>query len=225
MPLRNILYIETQDKVKIVGDMVLPDEDIQGASLLLHMMPATRKSYEHFQDALAVCNIASFAIDLRGHGESVLQEGNDVALDYKKFTDADHQKSLLDVDSAYQYMCDLTHMSPQRTSVIGASIGANLAILFLTSHKDIPIAVALSPGMEYKGIRIKDSIHSLRFNNQRLILAASKGDMYSHDSVQEIHAEIPEQSVVYDQEDDAHGTDLFQHEDFAIKIISFLCKK
>ena len=64
--------IHTIDGVALIGEWTLP-AGATTAALLLHMMPATRQSWRGLVQALSAANIASLAIDLRGHGESVLK--------------------------------------------------------------------------------------------------------------------------------------------------------
>jgi len=67
----------------------------RGLVLLVHMMPATKESWGHFAERLAERGWSSLAFDLRGHGESVVQD--DRRLDYHVFTDEDHRSSEADL--------------------------------------------------------------------------------------------------------------------------------
>src|SRR3989339_472164 len=93
--MRNTIWFDTADGVRIFGDYVLPEEGIIAGAVMLHMMPSTRQSYRILQDAIAHCGIASLAIDLRGHGESILQNGK--AINYQDFSNQQHQDSIADV--------------------------------------------------------------------------------------------------------------------------------
>lgn len=223
MSLKNTIYMETQDKVKIVGDVVLPDDDIENATLLLHMMPATRTSYTKLQDALAVCGTASLAIDLRGHGESVLREGSETVLDYTLFTNEEHQHSILDVFIAYAQLRELTHVDPKHTSVVGASIGASLALQFVAINPEVPLAVLLSPGLRYKGIDIEPLIGKIKEQEQKVVTASSEEDVYSLDAQKKIGQLLGSSATLYQEEGEAHGTDLFGREEFAYTIIKHIC--
>lgn len=219
MPLRNKMYVETADHVKIVGDFVLPDEDIVGASILLHMMPSTRSSYSTFQNSLGNAGVASFAIDLRGHGESILQTGNNAMLDYREFSDTNHQKSIEDVISAYVQLRELTQISEEKTIIIGASIGANLALQFQASHSRIPFSILLSPGLNYRGIELIPILKKIINNNQHTLLVASEGDAYSHETLSTLHQMAPNNSVVVMLPGSEHGTAMFQDTQFVEKLI------
>src|SRR3989344_931611 len=90
----------TEDGVTVVGDYY--EGGGEKAVLLLHMMPATRASWIAFANKLVAEGWSALAIDLRGHGESVSVPGG--ALDYKTFSDAEHQASIADVESGIEYL-------------------------------------------------------------------------------------------------------------------------
>ncbi len=139
---------KTLDNVIIKGDWS-PSPTTIGVVILLHMMPSDRKSWSAFQQVLLKNRIASLAIDLRGHGESVKTEEGP-RLDYKKFTDEDHHKYLYDVLGALDWL-EAKKYSKDQIMMVGASIGANIAIWSLKDEPSLAGAVLLSPG-NYRGI-------------------------------------------------------------------------
>jgi alpha-beta hydrolase superfamily lysophospholipase len=219
MPLGNKMYVETTDHVKIVGNFVLPDEDIMGACLLLHMMPATHVSFSAFQNVLAHAGVASYAIDLRGHGESILQTGNNTELEYHDFSDSDHQKSINDVIASYTHLIELTHITEEKTSIVGASIGANLALQFQASHPRIPFSVLLSPGLDYRGIETEPIIKNIIQNNQHTFLVASEEDSYSNETITTLHQLAPHHTTFRLLAGSEHGTAMFQDTHFMTEVI------
>lgn len=133
---------ETSDNVKIVANYWSSDSD--RAVILLHMMPATKESWNPFADLLSLNNFAVLALDFRGHGESVIQ--GDKKLDFRLFMDDDHKKSLLDIDAAVNFL------DKKEIFLIGASIGGNLALWYQSLHPKIKKTILLSPGINYHGI-------------------------------------------------------------------------
>jgi len=133
---------ETADNVKIIANYWPSDQD--RAVILVHMMPTTKESWTPFADLLSLNNFAVLAFDLRGHGESVIQ--NNKKLDFQLFMDDDHKKSLLDLDAAVNFL------DKKEIYIIGASIGANLALWYQSLHPNIKKTVLLSPGINYRGI-------------------------------------------------------------------------
>lgn len=163
------ILFQTSDRVALVGTFLAPAAP-KGAVLLLHMMPDDRTSWVGMQEALKQEGVASLAIDLRGHGESIHQGEN--LLDYHLFRDADHQTSMEDVKTAVQW---LANRGFAKIGLVGASIGANLAIVYAADHAEIPLLVLFSPGENYHGIKALEAAAKLA-PQQTLLLLASQGD-------------------------------------------------
>lgn len=161
----------TSDNQKIVANL-FPVESAEGRTngwlLLAHMMPATKESWNDFAKEMQGLGYESLAIDLRGHGES---EGGPNG--FAQFTDAEHRASIHDLEAGWQFLQGRGAV-PDKTVVIGASIGANLGLQFLTEHPEISGGVLLSPG-DYKGIDSGVLVKKLGAD-QKLLLVASKLD-------------------------------------------------
>lgn len=140
----------------------------KGWLILVHMMPATKESWNDFAGEMRDFGYSSLAIDLRGHGESAGGPNG-----YQKFGDAEHQASIKDVEAAWEFL-KTKGAVPEKTVVIGASIGANLSLQFLAKRQDIGGGVLLSPG-DYKGIDSGELVKKMN-PNQKIIFAASKLD-------------------------------------------------
>ncbi len=109
------------------------------------------------QKMLAEKNIASLAIDLRGHGESSAGDPSD-----------------LDVQAALAWLA-ASGFPATHIALMGASIGANLALRALAQNQDIHAAVLLSPGSDYHGVTTLDAATRID-PSQALFIAASSGD-------------------------------------------------
>lgn len=196
----------TSDGVVISGNFITPREP-KGAVLLLHMMPSTKESWEPFQQALVKAHIASLAIDLRGHGQSTKGPA-DVVLDYKNFSDADHQLTKNDVTSAVEYLT-AKGFAKNRIIVAGASIGANLAIQELSQDPEINSVILLSPGLDYHGIETEQYARSLS-DNQALYTIASRDDAYSFDSSRRLYDVATIKKDIGEYDDIGHGTTMLE---------------
>jgi len=195
----------TDDGVEIVGTFVAPVHATH-AVLCLHMMPADRASWHAVQTMLAEHGIASLAIDLRGHGESVRMAER--RLDYLLFGEIEHQESRLDLlaASAWLRTCGF---STDRLGVIGASIGANLALQFAGEESRIPAVALLSPGENYRGIFTLPAAARLR-DPQALLVVASSDDEASCVASRELveQARIADKTLLL-LENAGHGTRMF----------------
>lgn len=200
----NITFI-TDDGVTVTG--AWRQGTVGGpAALMLHMMPATKESWAPLAEALAARGFATLAIDLRGHGESVVgAEGR--ALNYNVFSEEEHRSTSHDVEAALRWLAD-RGVAHGRVALVGASIGANLSILHASRHPQVPAVVALSPGLDYHGVKTEAAAASLP-RSQKLLLVASKEDEYSFESI-DILAMVKEDAEVQRQQGAGHGTTMLE---------------
>ncbi|MBI5742295.1 MAG: alpha/beta fold hydrolase [Candidatus Niyogibacteria bacterium] len=209
----------TEDGVRIVGDYYV-GPNAKNAAILLHMMPATRESWRALGGRLADTGIAVLAIDLRGHGESVAtRDGR--RLDYRDFSEAEHQASILDVRAAAEFL-RTRGLTPAFT--VGASIGANLALQFLAESEDAQAAALLSPGTNYRGIEALPLARRVTPEKKVLIVAAK--DDKNVGGAAEMGSGICEALACARQlkifERGGHGTDLLDaHPEFMEELIKF----
>lgn len=160
-----VVHLTADDGVKIVGDYY-PCQSSFGV-ILLHMMPKDRKSWTLVARRLQGQGFHALAIDLRGHGES--EGGPD---GYMSFSDNQHQAAILDVERAALF---LKEKGVATLHLIGASIGANLALQYLSRHPDAVSALLLSPGLNYRGIATEQCVAQIR-PHQGIYIAASQDD-------------------------------------------------
>ena len=196
------IYLSTKDNITIVGDYY-PGTKKSGI-LLLHMMPADRTSWRIFAEKLQEKGYHVCAIDLRGHGESTGGPRG-----YQTFSDAEHQKSLYDIESVVVF---LRSKGVEKLHLGGASIGANLALQFSAQHQEEVISLMLlSPGLDYHGIHADIWVDNLK-PYQALLLAASDDDIYSFTSVKSLfeHASNLLRHDVKLLSEAGHGTTMFQ---------------
>lgn len=134
--------------------------------------------------------------DLRGHGQS--------DLDFTDFTDTDFKHMIYDVEAAAAYL-EGVGVAPENISLAGASIGANLALLYATAHP-VDKLLLLSPGSNYRGL----DLSRVSYDGQVFIQVGSY-DAYSAISVDDLELLLPYAHVMtYDSS--AHATDLLQYD-------------
>ncbi len=192
----------------------------RGGVVLLHMMPATKESWSGIAERLQQLGYAGLAIDLRGHGDS-----SGGPRGYQHFGDAEHQKSILDVDAAAKFLFSKGIIESQLT-LVGGSIGANLALKYLADHHEIKAAVLLSAGLNYRGLETPPAARGL-VAGQRVFLASARDDGGNANENEELATEIPEgvekQVEIYDRA--GHGTDMLDAQPkLAEHIIDFITK-
>ncbi len=208
---------ETEDGVKIVADYYqAPNSKFAG--ILIHMMPSDRKSFVNLAKKLQEAGYSALAIDLRGHGESI--NSTKGFLNYKNFTDDEHQASIYDIKAASEFL-KKEGFPIENQFLIGASIGANLSLQFLFQNQLIKAVVLLSPGINYRGIKIEEFLKK-DFENKILVIIG-RNDLQSITSL-DLFKKLTPSSTIYILDSQAHGTDLLDS-DLIEKIIVFLKEK
>lgn len=211
----------TQDGVNLVG-LYRATASPRGVVLLVHMMPATKESWDHFTERLAERHWSSLAIDLRGHGESVTQAGR--RLDYQNFQDEEHRLSTLDLEAAALWLRAETGFSFNCLRLAGASIGANLVLDFAARYPEIERVLALSPGLNYRSLTPETGFPAYR-SDQRFLLAASVEDAYAYSSVLELsRIKTSAEVSVRELHGDGHGTAMLERDPaFRDEAADWLC--
>ena len=209
------INFKTSDGVTIAANWFAAIKSKKGA-ILLHMRPATKESWNKFAIKLNEAGFSALAIDLRGHGESIIQNGK--RIDYKNFPDGSHADCTKDVDAAIQW---LKERGIDDIAVIGGSIGANLAIDAMARYAEIKKGVAISPGLEYLGVPTDNKISSLK-KDQKIFLIASEDDRYSYESVLKLE-KINSSAKTKLYEDAGHAMNIFaEHPELIDEIIQWL---
>lgn len=213
---KKIISFQTKDGVKIFGDFY--NAKSKRSVLLLHILPGSRMDFDEFAELLFANGYNVLNIDERGHGDSQAWPGEIGS--WQEFTQGDYDKTIYDVEAAVQ--CIQDKIPETNLAIIGGSIGANLALLY--GAKTQPkIVIALSPGLNYKGVKTEIASRNFR---QNLLLVASKDDNYSFESCErlfEISAAAKKEFIKY--EDAGHGTRMFNSEsELKQRILDFLSK-
>lgn len=175
--------------------------------ILLHMLRRTRNDWDSVAKWLQSNGYTVIVPDLRGHGQS--------AGSWEQFTPEDFNKMTLDV-SAMKSVLENEGANTKKLAIIGASIGANVALNYAANDQDVKTVILLSPGLEYKGV----SIANTRFNKPFLVVA-SKDDEYSAQSAQVILQNNPAAKILM-YEDAGHGTNMFSKNDLAPNIMEWM---
>jgi alpha-beta hydrolase superfamily lysophospholipase len=215
------LTLTTSDGVRVHGTYVSQPGATGKGLILLHMLRHERSDWRAFAATTQAAGYNSLAIDLRGHGHS-LHTVDGRTLNLASFTDADFAAMIHDVDAAYQYLRQRADIDQAHVYIVGASIGANLALNFAAAHPDgIKAVVLLSPGLDYHGVTTEAA--AAKYSG-RLLLYASHDDTYAYNSVQKLAqiAGAPRGLARY-FEGGGHGTDLLTaHAEMTGAIISWL---
>ncbi len=165
----------TDDGVTIVGSLYLPARP-GPAVILLHALSRSREDWQPVASRLADAGFVALAIDLRGHGASgPLPEGTDLN---------DLTRMVADVKAARAFLATRREVIPNRIGIAGASIGANLAILFAAGDPAVRSLALLSPGLDYRGLRPEAAMN--KYGERPALLVASQEDNYAATSARKL---------------------------------------
>ncbi|MEK7578233.1 MAG: alpha/beta fold hydrolase [Patescibacteria group bacterium] len=220
--MKKTISFQTKDGVKIVGDFYdaksLLAQTGGKSILLLHILPGHRGDFDEFAEFLWHEGYNVLNIDERGHGESEAWPSEMGS--WQEFTQADYDKMIYDVEAAADWLKN--KIPDTKLAVIGGSIGANLSLLYGAKAQP-KIVMALSPGIDYRGIKTEIASRNYR---QNLLIVASHDDAYSFDSSEklfEISKAFRKEFIRY--EDAGHGTRMFLAEpELKQRILDFLSK-
>ncbi|HEY9246033.1 MAG TPA: alpha/beta fold hydrolase [Candidatus Methanoperedens sp.] len=198
------IFFRTKDGVTIAGNYSKSQEEHAPAFLLLHMMPSTKESWTEFAALLQERGFEVLAIDLRGHGESIDKNGGKI--NYRDFTDEEHRESILDIAASKEFLKQ-KGADTSRLAIAGASIGANLALLWASTDKDIRLLLLLSAGVDYRGIRTPELARI--YENPVYILASEKDTRNAGSSSRILFGMFPGDKKLNIIQGNSHGTDMF----------------
>jgi dienelactone hydrolase len=202
----------TSDGVTIRGSYYNKSEEDAPGVILLHMLSRHRGDWHDFARDLQVEGYGVLAIDLRGHGES--------DLDYTDFSPGDDFRAMvLDVAPAKEFLVK-EGISSNKISIMGGSIGANVALNYAAGDKDIPAIVLLSPGFDYRGIETEDAM--IAYGDRPVFLIASEGDAYCAETCEKLYSLATGEKRLKIYPEDAHGTWIITAQDSSRMIIEWL---
>ena len=212
--MKKTVNFQTKDSVKIVGDYY--DAKSLRSVLLLHILPGDRSDFSEFAEFLWQNGYNVLNIDERGHGDS--EAWPEEMGSWQEFTQVDYDKMIYDAEAAAQW---LKNKIPEtKLALIGGSIGANVAMIFGAKYQP-KVIVALSPGINYCGIKTEIAARNYR---QNLLLAASCDDAYAFESAEklfEISKANNKEFVKYEQA--GHATRMLNAEpELKQRILDFL---
>jgi dienelactone hydrolase len=202
----NAVWLTTSDKYRIAAWYYPSKGKACPGVILLHQRGKDKSSWGSLPGKLTEEGYCVLAIDLRGHGESLDPSGAPIALN--SLGDPDYQAMLNDVKAAHEFLAAQKGVAGDRIGIIGASIGANLAIIYSAGDRNVRAVVALSPGLNYKSLQPLPAMTAL--DKRPLFLIASKGDAVSFDCIQKLRdAAVKEEPVSFRAFDgSAHGTEI-----------------
>jgi acetyl esterase/lipase len=171
------------------------------------MLGGSKADWDSFARELQKQGYAALAMDLRGFGESAKPE------DWTKAPD--------DVKGGWQLLSSRPEVDANRTALVGASIGSNLALMVGGAQDRVTGVIALSPGLDYHGLNPTSSMKN--FGERPVYLVASSDDQYSFNSIQTLAA-LSISAEKLELQGAGHGTAMFKDPDLQQALVDWLNK-
>ena len=178
--------------------------------ILVPMLGRAKETYSAFAQELNGKGHSVLAIDMRGHGKS--SGGN-----YNDFSSEQWNLIVKDIEAAKSF---LKKKNVKEFAVIGASIGANLAIKYGASDSETSKIVMLSPAFDYHGVKTREAAKSYK---GELLVVSSKDDFQSYTDSKEL-ADLARNGEFIGLENAGHGTNMLGKQGLNEKILEFLGK-
>lgn len=175
------------------------------AVLLMHMNNSNRDSWKPVIQPLVDAGYNVLTVDLRGFGRTGGSRDWDLARE--------------DVLTWMSWLRMQPDVDPALVSVMGASIGSNLALVGCGDDPDCVTAIALSPGLNYFGVEPSDALETTLANRPALIVVA-QDDRESASGIGDMLAAADGEIGLRVFTGRSHGTNLFViYEDRIIPLI------
>jgi pimeloyl-ACP methyl ester carboxylesterase len=167
------ITLETQDGWTLMGDLYVPSGSSQGAIVLLHQRGGSAQDWQPLAIALQQSGFTALAIDQRGAGRSTQEPG--LSGNNAPWSTSE------DIAAA---IASLSERQP--IGLVGASYGANNALIYAVAHPNLIKGVALlSPGANYNGL---DAIAAARSYQGSLAIYHSRNDSVAGQGPEQINS-------------------------------------
>lgn len=188
----------SSDGVTIAGEYYEASSRPAPAVLLVHMLSRNRGEWRDLPDHIRDAGITTLTIDLRGHGQSTGSA-------------QDLQAMVQDVRTAAQWLATRPNVRGDAIAIVGASLGASLALLATVDVPAVRALALLSPSLDYRGLRTDMGLVK-RVGARTMWLAASSEDPLALRTLRDIAAEPSGPREQHVSSTMAHGTALLDRD-------------
>ncbi len=174
--------------------------------LLLHGVNGSKAQWNPLIPALLDQGYSVLAVDLRGFGETGGQ------INWKR--------AEADVATMLSWLRGIPSINGDEIAIMGASIGANLALRGCANDDKCRVAIALSPGVEFYGITTDDAIQKM--GKKAVLLVAGQIDTASAQGVKKLGSLAMGNVMVRLYSSGSHAFELFKYDDLIPTILQWL---
>jgi len=223
---KKITFI-TNDGVIISALYYPPASKSMKTFILLHGLASNQEEWQPFAHNLARLGYGFLSYDARGHGEST-RDIKGKKISYANFSPpgpaSEWERMVSDLEKAVKTL-ETTYGTPaKKIALAGASLGANVCLIYGSMDKSIPAVVLLSPGLNYAGFAASGPV--LEYSKRAVLIAASPGDTYAYQSSSLLYAKIKsnKRSEMLSAAGGRHGVQMFEDKVFTNKLLSWISR-
>lgn len=232
----SFLVLAVSTKEKIVSEKIIlvgnysPPKKGQPVLVLLHGLGSVRGEWEKLTKILDNFGIGYFLFDLRGHGES----NKTISGQQVNFTEfkkpgpgSEWDKMVKDLDVVIKYLVKEKNVKEENIILCGASLGANICLIYGSKNRNIKNLILLSAGWDYAGLKTEPAAKKVvnNHNNKlRILFAASFMDSYAYSSTRQLINILKSGNVeitFLEGKDAQHGVQMFDDE-FLKKLLKWI---
>ncbi len=190
---RAVTFTST-DGVMLAGEVFEASSRPAPGVVFVHMLSRSKSDWGGLGDRVQDAGLTALTFDLRGHGRS-------------SGSSQDLGAMVQDVRAAVQWLAARQGVRPDAIGVVGASLGASLALLAAVDLPSVRALALLSPSLDYRGLRTDVGLVK-RLGGRSLWMAASTQDPLALRTVKDFAAEPSGPREQRLAEGAAHGTQL-----------------
>ncbi len=213
-------FISTKEKIVsekffLVGNYYEP-KDGKPIIVLLHGLGSIRQEWDKLTKILIEQGFGYFSFDLRGHGESIeTVSGKQVLVnEFKKVGQgSEWEKMVTDLDVVIKYLVKEKKVKEENIILCGASLGANICLIYATKNPHVKNLILLSPGWEYVGLKLEEPAKKVAVKSSNILFCASPRDAYSYSStrqIMKIMKSFGQEATFLEGKDAQHGVEMFE---------------
>lgn len=140
---------KTFDGVDVSADFYAPQSSAAAPiAILLHMEQGDRRDWAAFAAGLSRAGFAALAVDLRGHGVDATTAARDAVAQRLPVVFAE---MFQDVRAAYDWLAPQPGVDRARFVLLGAGMGASVALRYAAEDRSVDGVIALSPAWSIAG--------------------------------------------------------------------------
>ena len=206
----------SKEGFNITGLFVRPAGPGMKTFILLHGLASSQDEWQGFVHDLTKHGYGFLSYDARGHGKSLIVQ-NGMKLTYDSFgppaKNSNWEKMVSDLDSAVNFLITAKNIRPNKIGLIGASLGANVCLLYASNKDSVNPVVLLSPGIDYAGLNTNQAIFAFKGTKNKyrpIAIVASPNDTYAFQSACYLYKQIEsnKKSVLIQGQNSNHGVQM-----------------